>query len=245
MPELSFVLGSTASPALGDLVAALAGEVARQDAVAAVVSEFPDPRPYRVAVVFNAEPEAQRELSAAEMTRTIEVVTISPGSGEFAAAAGLAARAGAAFHVNSAGLEQMFAAGVPARHLQLGFSPDWPDRPAEDDGLAVIEGQGYFDWVEALAAIHRGDVVLHEHSLGMPPLVAGRHVFVATSESLDLVGDLLRQDERRLESVREEASAFCRTALPLAIAAAALIGAARAGVAQPLGAASSSARPAA
>ncbi len=233
MPELIFVAGQSPLDPLADLAEALAAEVSRQDAVASVVATFPEPRADRIAVIFDGDPYASRELGSGEMSRSVAVVTKSPGSGEFRAAADLAARVGASFHVNSTAVADLHRAGVPARHLQLGYSSAWPERSVRADGLAVLEGDGYFDWVMALASIHRGEVVLHERCLGMAPLVAGRHLFVAAPESIDPVAEILRQDRERLAKVRELAAAFTREALPLALAAAALIGAARVLVAQP------------
>jgi hypothetical protein len=246
MPELTFVLGSAASAPLADLAATLAAEVSGQDAVASVVTGFPESRPDRIVVVFDADLATDRAVGGEELRRTIIVVTEEPGSPGFGETADLARRVGMAFHVNSIALDGLHAAGVPARHLQLGFSSSWPTRDASADGLAVIRGGGYFAWPEALAAIHRNDVVLHEQCLGATPLVAGRHLFVAVPESLELVGDLLRRRQARLAAVRKEAKRFVGEALPMALAASALIGAARAAVAQPMvGPASSLAQPAA
>ena len=81
-------------------------------------------------------------------------------------------------------------------------------------------------------------MVLHERARGLAPLVAGRHLFVADPAALDLLATALLRDPERLSEVRREAIGFLRDSLPLARAAAVLIGAARALVGQPMSVAS-------
>jgi hypothetical protein len=233
MPELAFALDSGAAPALVDLAEALVAEISAQDAIASVVDVLPEARPDRVLVVFDELPRPETGAILAEPARAITVVTAPPGTECFEAAAALAIRSGASFHINSAAVPMLHRAGVPARHLQLGHSTHWPHRYCGREGLSVVTGAGYFDWVEALAAIHRDEVVLHERCLGMAPLVPGRDLFAAAPESLTLMAEILRERPERLAAVRESASAFVEGALPLALAAAALVGSARAVVAQP------------
>jgi hypothetical protein len=252
MPELAFVLPDTGADRTADLVAGLSEEVRRQDAAAVLGTDVPELGGDRVYVVLQGAGEGEVELAPAELLRTIVVLLAPPGSDRFAQGAELARRAGAVFHVNSVAVEQLHELGVPARHLQLGYSTSWdrfdpgPTReveiaPAGDlellprAQLTILRNtHGYLDWPQALRAIHGGAVVLHEHALGLPPLVAGRHLFLARVEALDVVAAALLSDPARLEQVRLEALDFVRKALPLALAAAVLIGAARALVAQPL-----------
>jgi hypothetical protein len=82
--------------------------------------------------------------------------------------------------------------------------------------------------------MHRGSVVLHERSLGVAPLAPARHLFFAPADAIDQVAAALEKGPERLQKCRLAALDFIRTSLPLAIAGAALIGAARTLVAQPL-----------
>jgi hypothetical protein len=229
MPELVFV--SADAPA--ELAAALAVEVARQDAASLVLPAAPEPRGDRIPVFFDGA-----AVSTSQLPRAIAIVLAPPGSARFDAAVERTRAAGAVFHVNSTATERLLELGIPARHLQLGWSEAWQveSGPAEDR-LAVIGGAGgYFDWVRALAALHAGRVPLQERGLGMAPMVAGRHLFVADRAAIDAVAAALRRDPDRLAAVVEEARRFVREALPLALAAGALVGAARALVAQPVAA---------
>lgn len=228
-----------------DLAAALDREVGLQDAASLLVTGAPpEPREDRVYVLLQGDGEV--EIDSPEPGRTISVVTALPGSERFERGVEPALRSGAAFHVNSIAVERLRELGVPARHLQLGFSR-FADRvdPAGDPEtlrrgeLIVLRSGGYFDWPRALGAIHAGAVVLHEQSLGVAPLVAGKHLFVAAADALDPVAAALLRDPERLLRVRQQAREFAAAALPLALAAAALIGAARTLVAQPLAGAGS------
>ena len=252
MPELAFVVPNAGADRAADLTTALSGEVSRQDAASLLCAGFAEPRADRAYVVLGAAGETDAEPTASQLSRTIVILLAPPGSERFASGAELARRAGAAFHVNSVATERLLEIGVPARHLQLGYSPAWeaPNAAAAGDltiapvdelellaraQLTTIgDSGGYFDWVRALRAIHSGAVVLHEHSVGSAPLVAGRHLFFAAPAAQDAIAAALLDDQQRLDRVRREALEFVRGALPLALAAAALIGTARTLVAQPL-----------
>ena len=238
MPELAFVAPRADADGAAELAAALCAEVGRQDAAARLFPEPPPPREDRVYVVFPVGDGG--EEPAPPPARTIAVLSAAPGTERFERQAELAGGAGAVFHLNSAATERLLELGVPARHLQLGYSAEWdrggPDRAGEVE-LAVVRG-GYFDWPRALAAIHAGAAVLHEEALGQAPLLGGRHLFTAAAADLDGEAAALRGDPEALDRVCREAREFTRAALPLALAAAALIGSARALVAQPLAAAS-------
>lgn len=241
MPELAFVApGDGADPAAG-LLAALREEVGREDAAARLDPAPPELRPDRVFVVLAGGEEA-RALAAPQLARTVAILLAPPGGAEFEREAEVARRAGAAFHVNAAATERLLELGIPARHLQLGFAAGWGEGGgAAEPELAVLRDRGgYLDWPALLAATRDGAVVLHERALGLAPLVAGRHLFVGDPAALGELAAALRRDPERLRRVQAEATEFLRTALPLALAAAALTGAARALVAQPLAAASGS-----
>jgi hypothetical protein len=239
MPELVFVEpgdGATAA-----LAAALAVEVGSQDAAAMVAAEPPAPREDRVYVVLDGSGEDGPAAVSPAPERTIAVLLGPPGGEGFERGLELARSAGAAFHVNSAATERLLELGLPARHLQLGYAAPW-DRGQSGGSpeLTLIDSSGgYFDWLRYLDAVHGGAVVLHEHALGQAPLVAGKHVFVASPAALPAVAAMLVDDRERLSRVREEAREFLAGALPMALAASALVGMARVLVAQPVAAAGS------
>jgi hypothetical protein len=235
MPELAFL--APHDPVSRDLAAALCREVERQDAAALLAAAPPPPRPDRVYVAV--EEEGMEGVATPDPRRTILVALTSPADAAFEQTVERAREAGAVFHVNYPAIERLRQAGVPARHLQLGFAEGCRGfDPAAAPELEVIGGR-YFDWPRAARAIHRGAVVLHRHALGVAPLVPGRHLFVGAEDSLDVLAEALRQDRDRLAEVRLQALEFLRDALPLSLAAGALLGAARALVAQPLAGASS------
>ncbi|HEX5711868.1 MAG TPA: hypothetical protein VFX85_00985 [Solirubrobacterales bacterium] len=243
MPELVFVPPPGGADRDADLAAALAAEVGAQDAAALVATAAPERRPDRVCVLLGAACEGEGALPAEDLPRTIAVLSAAPESERFAAAAELAGRAGAAFHVNSEAIAPLHALGVPARHLQLGYAESWAETlgPAPSPAPEVLRDRaGYFDWVAALRALHRGAVVVHEEALGVAPLVPDRHLFLAAPDRLEALAANLAGEPERLERVRAAALEFLRAALPMALAAAALIGSARMLVAQPLPAAAGS-----
>jgi hypothetical protein len=253
MPELAFLLSDGSTAQVVDLASALAEEVDQQDAATLLCSDAPPPPSGdRVYVILCGDGEVEREATCPALSRAIVVLLAPPGSDGFSRGVELARRAGAVFHVNSVATERLLELGLPARHLQLGYSADWggfepgatrtvPIVGADDldllprAQLAIVhDRRGYLDWLLLLGAIHRGAVVLHEQALGLAPLVAGRHLFVASPEAMDTMAAALLGDPARLDEVRVEALSFVRDALPLALAAAALVGMARTLVAQPL-----------
>lgn len=253
MPELAFLASEAAAGPAVDLAVVLSQEVDRQDAASALVPsgslDFRSDRVF-VRVVGDEGPGSLPEPS--ELSRTIVVLLALPGAAGFERGVEVARGAGGVFHVNATAVQGLRAIGVPARHLQIGYAPGWDrfdPRSAREVSIAVADdlgaltqsqlavirsAEGYFDWPRALRAIHCGAVVLHERSLGMTPLVAGQHLFVAAAERLDPVAAVLLRDRERLDHVRAEALDFLRRALPLELAAAALIGMARTLVARPV-----------
>lgn len=79
-----------------------------------------------------------------------------------------------------------------------------------------------FDWDGALGAIHAGAVVVTEHSSGIPPLVPGEHLVVASADSLPFVAEDLLGDEQRLARLRSEAYERLRRWIPYALGVAVL-----------------------
>jgi hypothetical protein len=234
MPELAFL---AAGGAAGDLAIALAQEVSRQDAVGVVCDEPLAEGADRVHVVV-LDSAARCVDALPDLSRSIVVLLAPPPTDCFVEGMRLARGAGAVFHVNAAAVVDLLDRDLPARHLPLGYVAAW-DRfdPGADPGVTILRSDhGYFDWLGALRPIQSGLVVLHERSRGMAPLVAGRHLFVGDADSLDTLAEILLRDPERLEEVRRQAIAFVRGALPLGRTAAALIGAARGVVGQPLSA---------
>jgi GT2 family glycosyltransferase len=92
----------------------------------------------------------------------------------------------------------------------------------------------YFEWLRVVDAIHCGAVIVSEHSTEVEPLEPGNHLFTGRPESLALIADALLRDDARISRTRAEAYSFIRSSLPMARSAAALAGAARILVAQPL-----------
>jgi hypothetical protein len=237
MPELAFVLPSGGADRVADLAAALAAEVGAQDAVAVVAASPPQPRPDRVHVLLQGAGEGETALPARDLPRTIVVLLAPPRSERFAAGVELARQAGTVFHVNSAAIESLHALGVPARHLQLGYAPRWEGSsvPTSPPAAEILRDRGgYCDWLGVLLAIHRGAVVVHEEALGVAPLLVGRHLLVGPPPELDALAATLERDPDRLARIQAETRDFLREALPMALAAAVLIGSARMLVAQPL-----------
>jgi len=236
MPELAFLIDDLDAGAGAQLGRALAVEVGRQDAAVLRRDEPPPLRVDRVQVALCDEGGVGAELPASTLSRTVLVLLAPPGGAGFERGVELARGAGASFHVNAAAIERLHALGVPARHLQLGYAAGWdsldPARPVELETIAA--SGGYVDWPRMLAAMHAGRAVLHEEGLGLAPLTAGRHLFLAAPDDLEAAAEALRADPGELQRVRLGAREFLREALPLELAAAALIGAARTIVAQPL-----------
>jgi hypothetical protein len=233
MPEIAFVVPVSQSARAGDLAVALAAEIGRQDALGTISPEPPRPAPDRVMVAFDPECLA---TAGSSPERSILLLLDSPGAGAFETALEPARRFGSVFHPNAAAVERLRERGVAARHLQLGYSVAWPGtgEPRSHGRLEVMEGcGGYFDWVRALGAIHRGSAVLHEHSLGWAPLRPGEHLFMGSASALPTLRALLTKDRARLDAAHGAAIAYLREILPLELAASALIGAARGAVAQP------------
>jgi hypothetical protein len=238
MPELVFQAPVAGADRAARLVAALSEEVDRQDAISLICPDrLPETRPDRVYVLCQGAARREPEPAPDQLQRTVLVMLAPPGSDRFERGVELARRVGAAFHVNSFAVESLLASGIPARHLQLGYSPGWDsfERRSRPTELAIVDDSGgYLDWLRTLDAIHAGAVVLHEQALGLAPLVAGRHLFIAAADGLDAMTAALAGDRDRLDEVSQQAYELIREALPLALAAAALVGTARTLVAQPL-----------
>ncbi len=239
MPELVFSVAAGSGHAYEMLAEALQGEVGRQDAVVSpVTGELPALRPDRVFVAVGAVEELA-QAPEARRDRTILISPSPPGTARFDAEMAMAPKVALTLHPNFAVARKMQDEGLPAGHLQLGYEPAWDAfDPAAGTELEIIRSESEmpcFDWLRALLAIHRGAVVLHERCLGSPPLIAGRHIFVASRESIPAMAEALRADQERCQRVAQEAHLFISRLLRMEIGAAALIGHARVLVVQPVG----------
>jgi Glycosyl transferase family 2 len=76
-----------------------------------------------------------------------------------------------------------------------------------------------FEWLRALDAIEAGAVVVSEHSSGTGALEPGRHLLVASADSLPYVVESLLRDGERLRRIRAEAYERLRTWIPFALPA--------------------------
>jgi GT2 family glycosyltransferase len=73
----------------------------------------------------------------------------------------------------------------------------------------------FFRWLGALDALCNGCVLVSEESVGVAPLVPGRHFLTGSRESLPLLVELLMRDPGRANRIRDEAYRFLRDELPL------------------------------
>lgn len=122
---------------------------------------------------------------------------------------------------------------LAGRNCLFHLSPDGPAGPEEflGDGRWSLLAQSKvvlnlhaddrtgLEWLRVLDAIHAGAVVVSEHSSGIDTLEPGRHLLVASRESLPYVTDLLLRDERRLEQIRADAYERMRSWVPFALSA--------------------------
>ncbi len=76
-----------------------------------------------------------------------------------------------------------------------------------------------FEWLRALDAIHAGAVVVSEHSSGIGALEPGKHLLVASGDSLPYVADALLHDEERLRTIRAGAYERLHSWIPFALPA--------------------------
>ncbi len=72
-----------------------------------------------------------------------------------------------------------------------------------------------FEWQRALDALCNGALLVTEESIGVAPLVPGRHFISGTTGSLPHLLDVVLRDAGRREQVAHEAYAFVREHLPL------------------------------
>lgn len=251
MPELLFTVATDSPPEFHLLAEALRREVVAQDAVARLVDKPPPPRPDRVYVALGA-PSELRDAPQRQRARTIVVSPSQPGSPGHQAVLELAPRVALTLHPNFFVARRLIDRGLRAAHLQLGYTPAWDESIGAERSLDTVEanridrlskaklalisgneGPLAFDWLHSLLAIHRGAVVLHEHCFGAAPLDAGRHMFVASGDSVEAVADALLADPERRGRVATEAHRFISELLPMSVGASALLGYARSLLVQP------------
>lgn len=239
MPEFVFSLLGDVPSEQRLLAESLRDQLVAQDADARILEDkLPLARPDRV-VVAVGDPEPLAKAPGPVRTKTIRIAFGTPGNEQGAAGGEIADLIALTVSPNFAAVEQMRKAGWRAAHLQLGYEPAWDrcEEVAGDPPLTLIEGLGeapYFDWLASLLAIHRGTVVLHEHSIGYLPLRPGQHIFVAARERLNCVAAALEQDPERRRQTATAAHDFLARLVPMSVAASALLGHARALLMQPV-----------
>jgi Glycosyl transferase family 2 len=130
-PELAFVLAPRQNLFFHELVEALRDEAQAAGARTSLhIGNFPAPRPDLIYVLvppheyftlmhgrIGPPPQALR--------RTIFICAEQPSTSFFDANVALAARAGAVFDINRSAVAEFAAAGIAARHLQIGWTPGW------------------------------------------------------------------------------------------------------------------------
>jgi PAS domain-containing protein len=67
------------------------------------------------------------------------------------------------------------------------------------------------EWVRAIEAMSNGCVIVSERSKEFEPLVPGRHILFARPENTVAVASALLRNPERLEAIRRNAYALCRT----------------------------------
>jgi hypothetical protein len=86
--------------------------------------------------------------------------------------------------------------------------------------LNIHQGETpYFEWLRAVEAISAGAVLITETSVGMAPLVSGRHLIACRPESLGPLVHAVLADESMQRRVREEAYRFLVRHVPMRAAA--------------------------
>jgi hypothetical protein len=73
----------------------------------------------------------------------------------------------------------------------------------------------YFEWQRVVESMANGCVVVSEHSLGIPPFVAGDHFVSTSAASLPFVLEELLHDQEWLHGLRQRAYTCLRDELPL------------------------------
>lgn len=131
MPELSFVMSPRQNWFFQELVAAIRDELESQGVASSVcIGAFPEARSNRVYVL--APPHEYVALEGIDalppdelMERTILICAEQPSTVHFDENVKIAVRAGSTFDINLRAVERFRQAGIPARHLQLGYTPRW------------------------------------------------------------------------------------------------------------------------
>jgi hypothetical protein len=145
MLELCFVLAPGQDPLILDTAEALRDELAALGVDARTTTdEFPEPRAGLVYVLVSPlEYTELRDgrLPAQLLSRSVLISTDPPGSKRFEANTRLATLAGGVLDLSRSGVREMRRLGIPAEHLQLGYTAAWdrfdPGRTREID-LAYV-----------------------------------------------------------------------------------------------------------
>jgi hypothetical protein len=131
-PELVFTFARGQNAFFRELAAALIFEVERLGGRGrAVVDDFPPQVEGSVTVLLPPHEYVsltELDLSPAVLSRAILISAEQPTSSFFAANVALAHRAGAVLDINRRAVRTYQGAGVPAEHLQLGYSEAWDRR---------------------------------------------------------------------------------------------------------------------
>jgi hypothetical protein len=130
-----------------------------------------------------------------QLLRSVALCTEQPGTHWFEQAAQVAANAGAAVDINELGVEELRRRGVKARHVRLGYVPDWDlwgGEPRERSTDLAFMG-GYTDR-RALAIARCGRVLQNRRaqlhlSRTFKPHLAGDRWFLAGSRKWEVMRD--------------------------------------------------------
>jgi hypothetical protein len=142
--ELAFVLAPGQNLFFSEIVEALRKE-AESLAVATSVhlGTFPPPQPKRVYVLVPAHEyftlmQGRHAPSVDTLKRTVFISAEQPGTSHFADNLVLAPRAGAILDINAHAVAAYRAAGVPAQHLQLGWTSSWDHLSERERDIDVL-----------------------------------------------------------------------------------------------------------
>jgi GT2 family glycosyltransferase len=144
MAELAFVMSPDQNWFFQEFVAAIRHELDSQGVPSSLSTHgFPEPRPDQVYVVVPPHEYLALEGEGAFpsdrlLARSIFICAEQPGTVHFDDNAKLAARAGAVFDISRWGAELLRGAGIPAEHLQLGYSSRWDHYSERERDIDVL-----------------------------------------------------------------------------------------------------------
>jgi hypothetical protein len=196
MRELAFVLAPGQNAFFTELATAFRHELGELGIRTTATVGWPPPESGRAYAVVAPHEHViiagPRGLPAAVLPRTVCVCTEQPGMSWFADAAHFASRCGAVLDINARGTELLRDQGVPAEHLQLGYTSLW-DRYAENGerdidltflGGATERRERILGACAQLLWSHRCRLLLSDNS---QPSAATSEGFVAGPDKLRLL----------------------------------------------------------